>query len=353
MGARASKFASKLVQISIVASLIVAAGPFAVGQAFAQQIQIRSITISDNQAGHTGVRYNTRFFIPTAGTLGSIELQFCSNSPLEDDVCDAPAGFDASGATIAAQSGQSGFSVAGSSTPNDLILTRPPGGNGIGMVGYELQGVTNPDAGGPLFARLYTRANSTGTGAYTDFGGLALSILGLLSINLEVPPYLIFCIGENIAGTDCTTATEPFSDVGDLSSGVTRAAQHQFLVATNAQNGYSVWASGGTMSSGNNTISAMGAPGPSIKGTSQFGMNLAANNNPTVGENPQGPGLGAVAANFNQPNRFYFNSGERIAGATTSDNYRKYTVSYVVNVPPDQPGGVYSTTLTYTGLANF
>jgi hypothetical protein len=353
MGARARKIASKLVPVSIVASLIIAAGPFAVGRASAQQIQLRSITISDNQAGHTGVLYNPKFFIPTAGTLGSIEIQFCSNSPLEDDTCTAPTGFDASIATISTQSGQSGFSIAGTSTPNDLILTRPPSGNGIGMVGYTLTGVTNPDAGGALFARIYTRANSTGTGVYTDFGGLALSILGLLSINLEVPPFLIFCIGENITGTDCTTATEPFSDVGDLTPAATRAAQHQMLVATNAQNGYSLWASGGTMSSGNNTINPITSPGPSIKGTSQFGMNLVANTNPTIGENPQGPGGGAVTANFGQQNRFYFHSGERIAGSTTSDNYRKYTVSYVANVPSDQPGGVYSTTLTYTGLANF
>ncbi|HSW98217.1 MAG TPA: hypothetical protein VLF71_00070 [Candidatus Saccharimonadales bacterium] len=336
-----------------MASLLIAAGPFAVQHAFAAQIQLRSITISDNQAQHTGVTYNTRFFIPTAGTLGSIEITFCDNSPLEDDVCNAPAGFDISHAALNTQSGQTGFSVSGTSTANDLVLTRPPAGNGIGMANYVLTGVKNPDTGGPLFARIFLRSTSAGTGPYDNFGGLALSILGLLSINLEVPPYLIFCIGENITGTDCTTATEPFSDLGDLSSGVTRAAQHQFLVATNAQNGYSVFASGGTMSSGNNTIHAMAAPGPSLKGASQFGMNLAANTNPAIGQDPQGPGIGAATSNYNQQNRFYFNSGERIAGSATSDNYRKYTVSYVVNVPPDQPGGVYSTTLTYTGLANF
>jgi hypothetical protein len=336
-----------------VASLVIAAGPFAVASVSAQQLQIRSITISDNQAGHTGVTYNTKFFIPTAGTLGSIEILFCSNSPLEDDTCDAPAGFDISGAAIAVQTGQSGFSVAGTSTANDLILTRPPGGNGIGMVGYTLTGVKNPDASGALFARIFTRANSSGTGAYTDFGGLALSILGLVNISLEVPPYLIFCIGENITGTDCTTATEPFSDLGDLGTGVTRAAQHQMLVATNAQNGYSLWASGATMSSGNNIITPMTAPGPSIKGTSQFGMNMVANSNPAIGENPQGGGIGTVASNFAQPNRFYFHSGERMAGADTSDAFRKYTVSYIANVSANQPGGVYSTTLTYTALANF
>ena len=75
MGVRARKIASKLVQVCVVASLIIAAGPFAVAKVFAAQIQFRSITISDNQAQHTGVTYDTKFFIPANGTLGSIEIR--------------------------------------------------------------------------------------------------------------------------------------------------------------------------------------------------------------------------------------------------------------------------------------
>jgi hypothetical protein len=353
MGVRANKFATKLLLAIVMASLIIAAGPFAVPNVSAAQILLRSMKVSDNQAGHTNVTYNTTFFLPTAGTLGSIQIEFCSNSPLVDDVCDAPLGFDAGIATMSSQSGQTGFTISSTSTPNNVILTRPPGGSGIGVLNYVLDGVTNPSAGGALFARIYTYASSDASGGFIDFGGLALAIEGLLNISLEVPPYLIFCIGENISAFDCTTATEPFSDVGDLSPGVTRAAQHQLLVATNAQNGYALWAFGGTMSSGNNIINAMLAPAASQKGTSQFGMNLRANNTPTVGQDPQGPGVAALTTNFNQPNKFYFHSGDLVASSNTSDDYRKYTVSYIVNVPPGQAGGVYSTTLTYVSLANF
>lgn len=354
MGALASKLTSKLLVAIAVASLLVGAGPFGVGQASAAQILLRSMKVSDNQAAHPNVTYDTSFIIPTTGTLGSIEIVFCSNSPLVDDTCTAPPGFDATGVTLSSQSGQTGFTVSSSSTANDIILTRPPANAGFGAVNYVLDGITNPSTGGALFARIYTFASSDASGSFTDFGGIALAIEGLLSINTEVPPFLIFCIGESISAFDCTTATEAFSDVGDLGPTVTRAAQHQMVVATNAQNGYATWASGGTMSSGNNTISPMGvAPGASIKGTSQFGMNLRANTNPTVGQDPQGPGVGTVTANFDQPNKFYFHSGDMLASANDSDAYRKYTVSYIVNVPANQPGGVYSTTLTYTTLANF
>jgi hypothetical protein len=353
MGVRANKLVRNLGISFTVASLLAGMGPFT-SSAGAAQLPVRSITISSNTAGATNVQYDTRFFLATAGTLGSIQIEFCANSPLQGDTCTVPAGLDVSNATILAQSGQTGFTVSGSSTANNLILTRPPAAAGIGIVRYELGNITNPSASGPLFARINTFATSDASGPLTDFGGIALSIEGTVSISLEVPPFLIFCLGENITGFDCTTATEPFSDLGDLNSNVTGAAQHQMVVATNASNGYSMWAAGNTMTSGSNTIAAItGGPAPSQKGTAQFGMNMRANTVPTVGQDVQGSGTASVTANFNQPNRFYFHSGEVIATTNNSDAYRKYTVSYIVNVPKAQPGGVYSTTLTYVALANF
>ncbi len=353
MGARAHKLAPRIAICFVVASLLAGMGPFSSTQAATAPLLFRSIKVSSNQAGANSVSYDTSFFISTAATVGSIEIQFCANSPLEDDICDAPPGFDASNVSIVAQSGQTGFSPSSTSTTNDLVLTRPPAPAGVGTVGYELEGVTNPSAGGALFARIMTHASSDGSGPSINFGGIALSIDGSLSISLEVPPFLIFCLGEHITDFDCSTATDPFSDLGDLNSGVTRAAQHQMVVATNAQNGYSLWAAGTTMTSGNNTIAPMSVVSASQKGASQFGMNLRANSAPTIGEDVQGAGSATVAPNFAQSNRFFFHSGDVVASSPSSDAYRKYTVSYIVNIAPSQPGGVYSTTLTYVGLANF
>jgi hypothetical protein len=171
-------------------------------------------------------------------------------------------------------------------------------------------------------------------------------------VNAEVPQFLLFCVGESITGFDCNTATEAFTDLGVLTSTVTSAAQSQLVVATNADNGYSLWAIGGTMTSGNNTIAAM-AGGPSTTGIAQFGLNFVANTAPVSGQSPTGPGSGAPTAPYSTPNQFRFVSGDILATSSLPDNYRKYTASYIVNIPSNQAGGVYSTTLTYITLANF
>ncbi|HEV7454957.1 MAG TPA: hypothetical protein VGO07_06895 [Candidatus Saccharimonadales bacterium] len=181
---------------------------------------------------------------------------------------------------------------------------------------------------------------------------MALYIHPSVDITAEVPPYLTFCLGENISGVDCSTATEPFSDMGNFSPNLTSAAQHQVVIATNAPDGYSMWATGTSMTSGGNVLVPM-TGGTSVKGTSQFGINLRANTIPVIGQNSAGPGVAAVTPNYAQPNHFRFNSGDMLATAPVPDDYRKYTISYVVNIPAGQPGGVYSATLTYVCLANF
>jgi len=114
-----------------------------------------------------------------------------------------------------------------------------------------------------------------------------------------------------------------------------------------------MWVLGSSMTSGSNVIPAMAGGGPSVKGTSQFGLNLRANTNPVIGQEVTGPGVAGITANYANQNQFRFNSGDVLASTLGPDDFRKYTVSYIVNVAAGQPGGVYSTTLTYVCLANF
>ena len=113
-----------------------------------------------------------------------------------------------------------------------------------------------------------------------------------------------------------------------------------------------MWVLGTSMTSGSNVLPAL-AGAPSQEGDAQFGINLRANSDPIIGEDPTGPGSGGVTVGYNAPNLFRFQSGDAIATTSNPDDYRKYTVSYIVNVDENQPGGVYSTTLTYVALANF
>jgi len=335
-----------------MAASFVGMGPFSLAHIWADQIAPRSLTLSDSLGAQHGVTYKVAMGIPTTATVGSVRVQFCSNTSLTDDPCVAPVGFDDSGAVLSTQTGAAGFSISNNSTANELILSRPPIVQAPVIATYTFDNITNPTDGGSYYARVYTYASSDGSGASTDDGGLAFAINPSLSVSAEVPPYLTFCVGESITGLDCTSATEPFSDLGDLTPTTTSAAQSQLLVATNAGNGYSMYVLGNTMTSGNHTLTAMNG-NTAQKGTSQFGLNLRANTVPAVGQDTSGPGFAAVTSGYSQPDHFRFLSGDSLASSPSADDYRKYTVSYVIDVAANQPGGVYSTTLTYVCLANF
>ncbi|HSX17314.1 MAG TPA: hypothetical protein VLH86_04395 [Patescibacteria group bacterium] len=354
MGRLLTKLAtSKPLALVSVVSLLIAAGPFNPPRVFAGDLIDRSLTASDSFAGTPEVTYSPLFTIATTGTVGSVAIMFCANTPLLDQPCDPPPGLDATSTSITGQGGMTGFSIFGGSTANVIILTRPPAAANAGDTAfYEFNKIHNPNNPGPLFARFLTFASSDGSGPPTDGGGMALYINNSVDINAEVPPYLTFCLGENITSLDCSTATEPFTDMGSFSPNLTSAAQHQIIVATNAPDGYSMWALGSSMTSGSDVITPMSG-GTSVKGTSQFGINLRANSTPNVGQDATGPGFAAVTAGYNQQNHFRFNSGDMLATAPVPDDFRKYTISYIVNIPAGQPGGVYSTTLTYVCLANF
>jgi hypothetical protein len=340
----------RIVLLSVVLVLVVALLPARTLSALS--LAQRSIRVNNILAAQNGVTYGVSFATPASSLIGSVRVQFCSNTPLVDDPCTAPNGFDISNANLTSQGGITGFAISSNTTANEMVIGRPPAFETPTASTYIFTGVKNPLNGGSLYARIFTYPTSDGTGPYTDSGGLAMYFEGGIGVSAEVPPYIRFCLGESITNFDCTTATEPFSDVGILTPQVTGLAQTQMVVATNADGGYSMWVQGGTMTSGNNTIPAMSGV-VSQQGVSQFGINLRANTNPVIGQDPVGPGLATVTAGYNQQNLFRFQSGDTLATATEPDDNLKYTVSYVVNVDANQVGGVYATTLTYITLANF
>jgi hypothetical protein len=317
-----------------------------------QELMRRSLQLADNRPGVSAV-YKVGFTVGTPGTLGSIRVQFCSNNPVINAACTPPAGFDVSGASLVSQAGETGFAIGSGTTANVLILSRPPAASTAQPVSYELAGVTNPSGEGSYYARVQTFAAADASGPATDFGGLAFSINQVLSITAEVPPYLTFCTAVTIDSLDCASASGDYINFGELSFRRASRGQSQLLVATNAANGYAISASGPTLTSGNNIIQALTAPDVSRPGTSQFGINLRANVSPAVGADPNGLGSGSPTAGYAIPNFYRFLSGDTVAGSPVPDDYRRYTVSYVVNVPAGQPPGIYVSTFTYICLANF
>lgn len=127
-----------------------------------------------------------------------------------------------------------------------------------------------------------------------------------------------------------------------------------FTVLNYTTYGYVVQILGTPPKNGATTISPMTTTGPSIAGTSQFGINLVANTSPvSVGANPNNGqfGFGAAASNYATPNQYRYVSGETIAQATKNSGLTTYTITYLINVPALIQGGQYTSdqTIIVTG----
>lgn len=361
-------FSKKFAWIFIAAALIGASLVAAWPAAHADRLEPRSITITDSApsggsvpsgpGSGTGVTYQVS--VRTTNTAQSLVIDFCASTPIIGDTCTTPAGLDFSAATLVPVSGSmSSWTL----TPAATHVQLSGASAAPGVQTFNLEGVTNPNYVGSFYARIYTFADSnpatdgysgsTSVGSYIDYGGVALSTSNLLQISAQVPPYIIFCTGVVISSYDCSSASGSYINFGNLSPSYTSSGSSQILVATNAKDGYSVTDTGTTFTSGNNIIQQLASPDISRPGTSQFGFNLRANDTPAVGADVSGPGTGQPAAGYDQPDFYKFQDGDVIASASNFNDYRRYTVSYIVNVSKDQPAGVYVSTMTYIGLGNF
>src|SRR5579862_1416700 len=319
----------------------------------AAELTNRSVTLGSAIASATD-SYNFNFTVQSTSNLGSIAFDFCSNSPILSEPCIPPAGLDVSAATLASQSGNIGFSVDGvDTTTNELALTRVPVAGIATNTNFVFDNITNPSAAGTTtFVRITTYATNNISGPYTDNGSVAYETATPFQIGAFVPPFLKLCAGVTVA-PDCSSISGDRVDLGDLSKTQANAGTSQVAGGTNSPTGYAIYSLGNTMTSGNNFIPALASPTASFPGNSQFGINLRANLNPPVGQDPVGTGIATPTSNYNTPNRFMFSNGDSIAVASQPSDYNRLTISYLVNVPSGQPVGVYSTTITYEAVAQF
>ena len=312
----------------------------------------RSLSLGTAEVS-TDALYSLNFNLVSNAIVGSIEVQFCSNSALQDDPCIAPAGFDASRTALIDQAGPTGFTISTASDANTIILTRPPALTASGLATYSFQPIKNPSAPGSYYARVQTFATADASGPYSDYGGIAFAITNLLSISAQVPPYLLFCTGITVSGFNCANALGNYIDFGEFSSSRASTASSQMLVATNAGQGYAISIAGTTLASGNNVIAALVTGDVSRPSTGQFGFNLRANSAPSGGSDVAGPGTSLALTGYNQPNIFRFAPGDTIVSSDGPDDIRVYTSDYVANVPRSQSPGIYVSTVTYVCLAKF
>jgi len=323
-------------------------------QTTAELVTYRQLRLSDGTVEATSVNYRFAFNTITSASIGSVTFEVCQNYQYEQgDPCTPPAGFRGGGATLVSSIPYADFTYNPASTDNRIVISRPAASPVTPQpLTFELEGVTNPSAVGSYYVRIQTHASTDGSGPQIDYGIVIFATNIGIDITTEVPPYLLFCTGITIDGYNCGTAEGSFISFGELSSQASRSATSQMLASTNAPYGYSITLAGETMTAGNNVIPAM-TGNPSSVGVSQFGINSRQNTNPSVGSDPEGPGLTNATSGYNTPNSFRFQSGDIIASNSNTDDYRKFTVSYLVNVNSSQPPGRYVATISYICLGSF
>lgn len=324
----------------LLAFMLVLVG-FVSTNASAAQITARKVTLGSSAAS-ASTTYAFNFTVPTATAIQSVSFTACTTA---SGACTTPSGFSISGSSLTSQPTNLGSAsgwTANTSTAGSLrILNASNSTAPSGAQTVSFSSVTNPSAtNSTFFMRIATFSDSAWT-TTLDTGVVASSTAGQITVTASVDETITFTLAA------ATVA------LGTLTTSTTGSGTSSMSVATNAGSGYSVTYSGTTLTSGANTITALGTPTASSTNTKQFGLNLMSNSTPSVGTAVSGSGTGAPATGYNTTNQFKFLTGDTVASASVPTNTNTYTVSYIANIDGSTAAGAYSTVLTYVATANY
>ncbi len=249
--------------------------------------------------------------------------------------------------TLAASPSATAWGAVFSGTQNRILtLTAPSDGVGAAAIAagdkviltYDDTNSINPSTPGT-----YTIGIS---GAFGDSGDILVSVESddQVVVTAVVDETLSFSISDNTVefGT-LDSANDFFAD--DSGGNATEAEAHQIVAGTNSANGYVITVNGTTLTSGANTISAIGSSNTaSTTGTEQFGLRMTASG-----------GSGTVTAPY-AASGFALDTAafpDQVASAAGSSADTTYSVRYVANVGAQTEAGTYTSTLTYVAVPNF
>lgn len=384
----------------------------------------REIRLSTSAASATDVTYLVRVTTPAGPTnIGGLVIDFCGNSPIiGDGNCTAagtggPAGFDINeaGLALANQTGITDWQIDAATDTNTLVLTRTGGAQAFaaGTLTLELgstggsDGVTNPSTSNATFyGRILAYTTGAGAQGYAPgspgaepplayAGGVALSTADQITVQSKVQERLTFCVYTGAASyASCAvSATNPVV-LGDANGVLDPNAAYvstatKYNVTTNASNGVTIRAKGGTLTSGAFTIDAAGTtPGDgtaesSTVGSEQFGFcNYYDAGSVTTGLTPTAPyaggtgtcssatqgvngdggaqfafdlstACGAVAgtATFGE-NNLSCAYGDAIA-TKTAGGFSTGVIPFIGNISNTTEPGIYTTTMTFIATGNY
>lgn len=335
----------------------------------AAQITGRKLTLSSSSpaASNATTTYTFDFTVPSTSTpIKSLDVSICE---IASGACVIPTGFSVSSATLASQptgmGSATGWTVNVGTAGHLRIVNASNATNPSGAQHVVFGNVQNPTTTNHTFYGRITTYSDAGWTTSVDAGTVAASTATQIILTGTMPESLIFCTGATIGTTsgipDCTLAGLGTVNFNQLFSPVdTATATSQMAASTNASSGYNITVNGTTLTSGSNTVAAMGTATAGARGTGQFGMNLRANttttSTPAVGSDIAPTSnttnfRGQPLTGYDLVDTFKYVSGDSVANSGNSTlgptDSQIYTVSYIVNVPGSQPAGTYTTTLTY------
>lgn len=157
---------------------------------------------------------------------------------------------------------------------------------------------------------------------------------------------LTFSISDNTIGFGALSTSAARYATGDTNGSSSDTADaHTISAATNASSGYAVTLTGNTLTSGANTINAIGATATaSSVGTEQFGIRMSVNS-----------GTGSVSGPYNTANWALDTAAfpDTVATGSGDGSTSVYGVRYIANINAATDAGSYSSVLTYAATATF
>jgi len=349
----------------------------------AAQVTERSIALSSSSADAENVSYVVKF--TPAGNAAAFVIDFCTDSPLIEAACAAPAGFD----VTSAASVTSGFTGVSDLDANTVRVT---GTMTNTPVEVELTNIHNPTAAGTVYARIVTYDTELHANAYTsadlgtgdqDSGSVAIAITNTIGVSGAVLESMTFCAAKVSITKDCANAAtqgnapvlrlgETVGSVIALVPGTVSTGSIYTQISTNAVGGAVI--SLKSSAAGCGGLVRAGDPAscdikPALQtgvagGEAKFGVLVATDTDPT-GATPTGIFQVFPASGYNDTT-YAFNYAALNASGVTSTygdqflntngapaNNKNLKLTFGVSVNNATPAGLYSADLGLIATGKF
>lgn len=241
--------------VTVVAAFALLLAVVVPALASAAQLTERSIALSNSSVTATGVTYTINF--TASGDAGAFVVDFCRDSPVIGQACEAPAGFSLG----TPASVTPGFTTVAALSPNTLRVTGDIDVSENAQVSVAVSGITNPSTAETLYARIITYDTAANANAYVatqtqaqrvgsvDDGGAAIGITNSIGVAGAVLESMTFCISGAVIAKDCVgaNAVAPViqlgEEVGDSIALIPTAVSTGSIytqISTNAVNGATI-----------------------------------------------------------------------------------------------------------------